>query len=191
MTPGRAIPAVNCLYSRYIHRLYRYHGAVSQQLEFCGVSDAATTLHFPFTHPHLPAPQSIGPSQTFVHSRVQTPLFALLIQLVGWQHSAGTQSSSVMQSCNAGREVVISVVGCEGVGEGDTLPDGVLEMHPLTRTRPAVKKSRITSKPGGFMTMLPCIVMEHDSFYGQEEQRRHSQYYPVQDIPVQLISFRE
>jgi hypothetical protein len=42
-----------------------------------------TTLHFPFTHPQLPAPQSIGPSQLIVQSRLHTPLFALLVQLVG------------------------------------------------------------------------------------------------------------
>jgi hypothetical protein len=42
-----------------------------------------TTLHVPFTHPQLPAPQSIGPSQLAVHSRVHTPLSALLMQLVG------------------------------------------------------------------------------------------------------------
>jgi len=51
-----------------------------------------TTLHFPFTHPQLPAPQSIGPSQLIVHIRLHTPLFALLVQLVGWQHWAGTHS---------------------------------------------------------------------------------------------------
>jgi hypothetical protein len=42
-----------------------------------------TTLHFPLTHPQLPAPQSIGPSQLIVHIRLHTPLFALLVQLVG------------------------------------------------------------------------------------------------------------
>jgi len=42
-----------------------------------------TTLHFPFTHPQLPAPQSIGPSQLIVHIRLHAPLFALLVQLVG------------------------------------------------------------------------------------------------------------
>ncbi len=92
------------------------------------------------------------------------------MQLVGWQHSAGTQSSSVMQSCSAEGDVVITVVGSEGVGVGDTVTGGVLEMHPLTITRPAVKRSRTTSKPEGFKTMLPCIVMEHDSFSGHEVQ---------------------
>jgi hypothetical protein len=90
------------------------------------------------------------------------------MQLVGWQHSAVTQSSSVMQSCSAEGAVVITIIGSEGVGVGDTVAGGVLEMHPLTITRPAVKRSRTTSKPEGFMTMLPCIVMEHDSFSGHE-----------------------
>ncbi len=75
-----------------------------------------------------------------------------------------------MQSCNAEGDVVISVIGSEGVGVGDTVPGGVLEMHPLTRTRLAVKRSRTMSKPEGFKTMLPCIVMEHDSFSGHEVQ---------------------
>jgi hypothetical protein len=48
-----------------------------------GRGDDGTTLHFPFTHPQLPAPQSIGPSQLIVHIRLHTPLFALLVQLVG------------------------------------------------------------------------------------------------------------
>jgi len=94
------------------------------------------------------------------------------MQLVGWQHSAVTQSSSVMQSSNAEGDVVTTVVGSEGVGEGDTVPGGVLEMHPLIITRPAVKRSRTTSKPEGFKTMLPCIVMEHDNFYGKKMQRK-------------------
>ncbi len=114
-----------------------------------GVSDVPveTTLHVPFTHPQLPAPQSIGPWQTAVQSRVQTPLFALLIQLVGWQHSRGTQSSPVVHACGPGSVVsmVVTVVGSEGVGVGDTLTGGV-EVHPLTITSPATM-SRRTSKP--------------------------------------------
>jgi hypothetical protein len=42
-----------------------------------------TTAHLPFKHPQLPAPQSIGPWQLMVHARLQTPLFATLVQLVG------------------------------------------------------------------------------------------------------------
>jgi len=43
-----------------------------------------TTLHFPLTHPHLPAPQSIGPSQLIVHATLlHARSFILLIQLVG------------------------------------------------------------------------------------------------------------
>jgi hypothetical protein len=117
---------------------------------FVGVSDVPeeTTLHRPFTHPHLPAPQSIGPWQTSVHSRVQTPLFALLIQLVGWQHSAGTQSSSVMHTCDSGDVVTMVVIVVESgeVGVGGTVTGGVFEVHPLTMTSPATISKR-TSKP--------------------------------------------
>jgi hypothetical protein len=82
-----------------------------------------------------------------VQSRVQTPLFTLLIQLVGWQHSRGTQSSSVVHACGSG-DVVTMVVAVDGrgeVGAGDTLTGGV-EVHPLTITSPATI-SRKTSKP--------------------------------------------
>jgi len=48
-----------------------------------GRGDDETTLHFPFIHPQLPAPQSIGPSQLIVHIRLHTPFVALLVQLVG------------------------------------------------------------------------------------------------------------
>jgi hypothetical protein len=43
------------------------------------------------------------------------------MQLVGWQHSVGTQSSSDMQSSSAEGDVVITAVGSEGVGVGDTV----------------------------------------------------------------------
>ncbi len=133
-----------------------------------GVRDVPeeTTLHVPFTHPHLPAPQSIGPWQTSVQSRVQTPLFALLIQPVGWQHSRGTQSSSVVHACGPGDVVtpVMAGVGGGGVGVGDTLTGGV-EVHPLIITSPATM-SRRTSKPVGFMAMLRYIVKEDDNFLG-------------------------
>jgi hypothetical protein len=56
---------------------------------------AGTTAHFPFTHPQLPAPQSIGPSQLIVHSlfsQDNAAAAARFVQLEGWQHFAGTQS---------------------------------------------------------------------------------------------------
>jgi hypothetical protein len=158
------------MHSRYIHRLNRYHGSEAQQLLFYGAGDGveAITLHFPFTHPHLPAPQSIGPSQLIVHNTLQAPLYALLMQLVGWQHSAGTQSSPVVQSCSPGGGVVTSVVGSGGTGVGVTVPGGVLEMHPPAMTRPAVKRSTIKSKRDCFMTMLRCFMREDDNFLGRK-----------------------
>ena len=105
----------------------------------------AATLHFPFTHPHLPAPQSIGPSQLSVQNTLQTSLSDLLMQLVGWQHSAGTQSSSVTQSWSGEGGVVIAVVGGRGVGVGDRVPGGAGEVHPLTRTRPAARSRTMTN----------------------------------------------
>jgi hypothetical protein len=57
------------------------HGSFVTVVKGDGIDE--TTLHFPFTHPHLPTPQSIGPSQFIVHNRVHTPLLALLMQLTG------------------------------------------------------------------------------------------------------------
>jgi hypothetical protein len=45
--------------------------------------DAGTTLHFPFTHPQLPAPQSSGPSQLAVHMRLQGFFAMTAVQLDG------------------------------------------------------------------------------------------------------------
>ena len=56
-----------------------------------------TTRQVPLTHPRWPAPQSMGPSQLAVQATLQTPLKALLMQLVGWQHWAGTQSEFTVQ----------------------------------------------------------------------------------------------
>jgi hypothetical protein len=116
---------------------------------FVGVREVPeeTTLHLPFTHPHRPAPQSMGPWQTSVQSRVQTPLFTLLMQLVGWQHSAGTQSLSLRQACGPGGVVIMlgTVVKSGEVGVGDTMTGGVPEVHPETLTSPAI--NRRMSKP--------------------------------------------
>jgi len=45
--------------------------------------DAGTTLHFPFTQPQLPAPQSSGPSQLAVHMRLQGCFTTAAVQLDG------------------------------------------------------------------------------------------------------------
>jgi hypothetical protein len=114
-----------------------------------------TALHFPFTHPQLPAPQSIGPSQLIVHIRLHTPLFALLVQLVGWQHWAGTHSSSVMQLCGVAEAVVTTGTG---VWVGDTVTTGGLpEVHPLTIIRQAVTIRTRNTKPEVLPAMVPDI----------------------------------
>jgi hypothetical protein len=90
------------------------------------------TPHFPFIHPHWPAPQSIGPSQLIVHITLHTLFSALLMQLVGWQHSAGTQSSLTVQLCEDTGIVVTTGVP---TGDGETVTTGGLPVvvHPLTR----------------------------------------------------------
>jgi hypothetical protein len=45
--------------------------------------DAGMTLHFPFTQPQLPAPQSSGPSQLAVHMRLQACFAATAVHPEG------------------------------------------------------------------------------------------------------------
>jgi hypothetical protein len=65
--------------------------------------------------PHWPAPQSMGPWQLIVHITLHTLFSALLMQFVGWQHSAGTQSSSIVQLC-AEAGIVVTPGVKTGVG---------------------------------------------------------------------------
>jgi hypothetical protein len=135
---------------------------------FVGVREVPveTTLHLPITHPHRPAPQSMGPWQTSVQSRVQTPLFTRLMQFVGWQHSAGTQSLSLMHACGSTGVVIMlgTVVKNGEVGAGDTVTGGVLEIHPHMMISPAI--NRKTSKPVLFLTIFPYILTGDDNFFG-------------------------
>ena len=96
--------------------------------------DAGTTLHLPFTHPQLPAPQSIGPSQLAVHSRLQTRFAGPAMQLDGWQHSAGTQSASLMHSATCtGDAVAAGVAGDNETGTvGVPTGSGECVVHPAT-----------------------------------------------------------
>lgn len=56
------------------------------------------TWQVPFTQPQCPAPQSRGPLHSRVHTvAVQFSLYAALMQPVGWQHPAATQSESFEQ----------------------------------------------------------------------------------------------
>jgi hypothetical protein len=81
------------------------------------------TVHCPFTQPQCPAPQSIGPLHSSVQSSVQAPFEEALMQLVGWQHWAGTQSESLVQA----------VISWVGVGVGVPKPGPVTQ--PVTMTK--------------------------------------------------------
>ena len=96
--------------------------------------DAGTTLHFPFTHPQLPAPQSIGPSQLAVHRRLQGRFAGPAVQLDGWQHSAGTQSASLMHSETCTGDAVVAGVVCDNETGTVVVPTGSGEcvVHPAT-----------------------------------------------------------
>jgi hypothetical protein len=95
---------------------------------------AETTEHLPFVHPQLPAPQSSGPSQLMVQSILHTDLGdAVLIQLVGWQHWAGTQSTSVVHVWASMGTAVTTTVGGMVVVTGVT-GSGVCDVQPARRT---------------------------------------------------------
>jgi hypothetical protein len=90
------------------------------------------TWHCPFWQPQCPAPQSIGPRHSRVQSSVHTSLYAALMQLVGWQHWAGTHSESFVQ-------LVISLVR---VGVGVPYPGPATQ--PARKMRAARRMIMIT-----------------------------------------------
>ena len=95
---------------------------------------AGMTLHFPSTHPQLPAPQSIGPSQLIVHMTLpQGGAVVLPVQLAGWQHWAGTQSSADVQLRESAGLGATSGVGADCVGVAVPAGAGPV-VHPAMRT---------------------------------------------------------
>src|SRR5512145_1724353 len=99
---------------------------------------AVTTLHWPRTHPQLPAPQSSGPPHIIVHTvPSQDGCATLLMQLVGWQHWAGTQSASAVH-CMAFIGVGAVAAGVAGtVTAGGDAGDDVVQ--PATRRAMTVR----------------------------------------------------
>jgi hypothetical protein len=97
------------------------------------VGRAFITEHRPFVHPQLPAPQSSGPSQLMVHMiSLHTGFAVWLTQLFGWQHSAGTQSASVVQVC-ASTGTIVAVTGGIVVVTGAT-GGGLFCVQPARKT---------------------------------------------------------
>jgi len=81
--------------------------------------DAGLMTHFPEAHAQLPAPQSSGPLQTAEHmTPAQSGASVFSVQLVAWQHCAGTQSSSVLQIPASGAGVAVTSVVADTVGSG-------------------------------------------------------------------------
>jgi hypothetical protein len=93
---------------------------------------AGTTEQRPFVHPQLPAPQSRGPSQLWVHMALQTREVCLT-QLLGWQHCAGMQSASLVQACASTGATVRVAVGGTVVVTGTTA-GGVCVVQPERKT---------------------------------------------------------
>jgi len=117
---------------------YRWGLASSRREEAgagrAGAVRAGTMLHLPLTHPQLPAPQSIGPSQLMVHMTVsQGGTAALPVQLFGWQHSAGTQSVSIVQTCASPGVARTTVAEGDGAGAG-VAAGGEPAVHPAVAT---------------------------------------------------------
>ena len=121
------------------------------------------TPHFPFTQPHWPAPQSIGPSQLIVHITLHTLFSALLMQLVGWQHSAGTQSSLTVQLCE---DIGIVVTTEVPTGVGETVTNGRLPVvvHPLTRIMTPMVTRRANKSQDLFRAIVSDISSRFDKY---------------------------
>src|SRR3989344_4283354 len=69
-----------------------------------------TMVHLLDIHLISPAPQSNGPSQTAVHKTpLQSGASALFTAPVGWQHGAGTQSTSTEHCSAAGVQEIKSI----------------------------------------------------------------------------------
>jgi hypothetical protein len=104
--------------------------------------DAGITLHVPFTHPQLPAPQSSGPSQLAVHIRLQGRFTASAVQRDGWQHSAGTQSVSRVHSAGGiGDAVMTGIVGDTEVflpGSGECIVQPAREIAAMQIRRSVI-----------------------------------------------------
>jgi len=115
------IPGTEDILSEYCRGLAARLTEVFDTIEGVPVG-AGTTVHFPFEpHPQLPAPQSSGPVQPWVHIRLQTrDMDALLTQEVGWQHWTGTQSESAEQVWASAETVVSDGTGRRVVGTGVT-----------------------------------------------------------------------
>jgi hypothetical protein len=104
-----------------------------------------------------------------VHITLHTLFSALLIHPEGWQHCAGTQSSSIVQLCKGTGTVVTSgettVVGGD-VAVGETITPGWLPavVHPLTRTITPVVTRRANKNKELFRVIVPDIKEEHDNY---------------------------
>jgi hypothetical protein len=104
-----------------------------------------------------------------VHITLHTLFSALLIQLEGWQHWAGTQSSSTVQLCKGTGTVVITgettVVG-GNVAVIETVTSGWLPafVHPLTRTMTPVITRRAIKIKELFRVIVPDIKEKHDNY---------------------------
>jgi len=87
-------------------------------------------VQVPSSHPQVPAPQSRGPSQLIVQiASSQSGAATRLMQLVGWQHWAGTQSPATthpiaFMGVGAAAVVVAATGGITGVASGAG------EVHP-------------------------------------------------------------
>jgi hypothetical protein len=88
------------------------------------------------------------------------------MQLVGWQHSAGTQSSLTVQLCED--TGIIVTTGEPTVGE--TVTSGelpvVVVVHPLTRVITPIVTRRANKTQELFRVIVPDISAGFDKYSG-------------------------
>ena len=85
------------------------------------------------------------------------------MQLVGWQHSAGTQSSLTVQVCeDRGIEVTTGVP----TGVGETVTTGWLpvDVHPLTRIMTPIVTRRANKSQELFRAIVSDIGTLFDKY---------------------------
>jgi hypothetical protein len=85
------------------------------------------------------------------------------MQLVGWQHSAGTQSSLTVQLCE---DTGIIVTTGEPMGVGETVTTGGLPVvvHPLTRTITPMVTRKLNKTQELFRVIVPDISAGFDKY---------------------------
>jgi hypothetical protein len=87
------------------------------------------------------------------------------MQFVGWQHSAGTQSSVTVQLCED-TGIIVTTGEPRGVGETVTIGGLPVVVHPLTRTITPMVTRKLNKTQELFRVIVPDISAGFDKYSG-------------------------